>query len=259
MKAGLVGLAVLLSTLAGRRWGHRLAGWIAGLPIIAGPICAFMAYDLGADFVKQTALATLQVVPAIGVFCVTFAWVARGGSWWRSLGAAYCTYLSVAYLCQRLPIPSVLPWLQAGALWLWALAGWAGLSCLLPRIESSRSPLRIPQSELWARVAFAIVLALAIGFGAPYLGSAWSGLLLGIPISGSVLPVFTLRLHSLTATHQVLRGFLLGIFSFISFFFVLAAGLPYANALLVFVLGVGFALLSARALAWWLSAVNGQA
>ena len=217
-----------------------------------------MAYDLGADFVQRTALATLQVVPAISIFCVTFAWVARGGSWWRSLAAAYCTYLSVAYLCQRLPIPSVFPWLQACGFWLWALLGWAGLSRLLPKAESPHSSLHIPRSELWARVTFAIALALAIGFGAPYLGSAWSGLLLGIPISGSVLPVFTLRLHSLTATYQVLRGFLLGIFSFISFFFVLAVGLPYANTPLVFVLGVGFALLSARALAGWLSSVNDQ-
>lgn len=264
-KASLVGLAVYLSTLAGRRWGHKLAGWIAGLPIIAGPICAFMAYDLGSAFVQKTAIATLQVIPAIGVFCLTYALLARTGKWWLCLGSAYVTYWLSASACQQLrsPLTWFPDWLSndvfslpfnlqiasALAWWTWAVLGWGIALLLLPRANHVSKALLIPKTELLARITFAVVLALTIGLTAPHLGSAWSGLLLGIPISGSVLPVFTLRLHGVASTYQVIRGFLLGIFSFVTFFAVLATGAGEYHTFTVFVIGVISALLSARFLA----------
>lgn len=43
LKLTLVPLFIALVTLAGKRWGNRLAGILGGLPIVAGPIVVLLA------------------------------------------------------------------------------------------------------------------------------------------------------------------------------------------------------------------------
>ncbi len=58
-----------------------------------------------------------------------------------------------------------------------------------------------------------------------------SGLLLAIPITGNVLPCFTLPRHGVAATVALLSGFLRGLLGFLAFFTTLAATLgPWGRA-----------------------------
>ena len=43
-------------TLAGRRWGPRVAGWLGGLPVIVGPILLALAIVTGRDEVERGAV-----------------------------------------------------------------------------------------------------------------------------------------------------------------------------------------------------------
>ena len=43
LKLAAVPAVVWLASLAGRRWGHRVAGLIGGFPLIAGPIVLYLA------------------------------------------------------------------------------------------------------------------------------------------------------------------------------------------------------------------------
>jgi hypothetical protein len=41
---------VLAASLAARRWGDAVGGWLVGLPLISGPISVFLAIEQGPAF-----------------------------------------------------------------------------------------------------------------------------------------------------------------------------------------------------------------
>lgn len=51
----LVGLA----SLASRRWGEAIGGWLVALPLTAGPVVFFLAIDQGPLFARSAALGCL--------------------------------------------------------------------------------------------------------------------------------------------------------------------------------------------------------
>jgi hypothetical protein len=68
-------------------------------------------------------------------------------------------------------------------------------------------------------------MAAAILWSAPRLGPVASGVLLSVPITGSIMPPFTLALYGSAALARLVRGFVVGLSGFAAFFFVLAMGL----------------------------------
>jgi hypothetical protein len=70
LKLFLVPACLLAISLAGRRWGPGVAGWLAGMPVVVGPILLFLALDHGVAFTARAANASLSacstlVTPAI--------------------------------------------------------------------------------------------------------------------------------------------------------------------------------------------------
>jgi hypothetical protein len=95
----------------------------------------------------------------------------------------------------------------------------------MPRLQLVAGAVTIPRLELACRVAAALVVAALIMRSAGSAPAAASGLLLAIPITGNVLPCFTLPAHGAAATVALLAGFVRGLFGFGSFFVALFAGL----------------------------------
>ena len=87
------------------------------------------------------------------------------------------------------------------------------------------------------RVVATFLLAAAVVLSAQQVPAAVSGLLLAWPISGSILPSFTLPAHGHAATVTLLRGFAIGLVGFVTFFvalvFLLDAGMANAIAFVV--------------------------
>src|SRR6266403_1907809 len=53
------------ATLAGRRWGQSVGGWLVGLPLTTGPVAFFIALDHGTAFAVAAAiLQPLDLGPA---------------------------------------------------------------------------------------------------------------------------------------------------------------------------------------------------
>jgi len=216
LRLALVPAAVWLASLAARRWGHVVSGYLGGLPMIGGPITLFLAFDLGAQFAAHSALVTLAAVVGQAAHLLTFAHVGRRAGWALALACGWLAFFAVAIAAAWLPLTPLL------ALAI-ALAGLAAAWMWLPPIRGDATLPAIPALELRLRLAAAFVLAGLILWSAPVFGPVVSGVLLSLPITGSIMPPFTLALYGPDAVARLTRGFVVGLCGFTAFFFTVAS------------------------------------
>ena len=218
LRLALVPAAVWLASLAARRWGHSVSGYLGGLPLIGGPITLFLALDLGTTFAANSALFTLGAVLGQGAHLMALAHVGQRRGWAAALAAGWAGFALAALFVTRLPLTVGLAFLLAvGALaaaWRW-----------LPRVHGESARPSIPPMELRLRLVAAFALAGLILWSAPVFGPMVSGILLSLPITGSIMPPFTLALYGSAALTRLVRGFVVGLSGFTAFFFVVASTL----------------------------------
>lgn len=216
LRLALVPAAVWVASLAARRWGHAASGYLGGLPLIGGPITLYLALDLGVAFAARSALFTLAAILAQAAHLMAFAHVGRRTRSWRAaLAAGWASFALVALTVAQLPLSPLLALaLAAGGLgvaWKW-----------LPRFSGAASLPSIPPLELRLRLGAAFALAALILWSAPAFGPVASGVLLSLPITGSIMPPFTLALYGADSLARLVRGFVVGLSGFTAFFFVVA-------------------------------------
>ena len=85
---------------------------------------------------------------------------------------------------------------------------------------------------------------MAILWSARTFGPVVSGVLLSVPVTGSIMPPFTLALYGPDAAARLVRGFIVGLSGFTAFFFVVAVGVVPLGAAPAF-LGAVLAALAA--------------
>ena len=215
LRLALVPAAIWLATLAARRWGHTVSGYLGGLPLIGGPITLFLALDHGPQFAARSATMTLAAILGQGAHLLAFAHVARRASWPVALAAGWMSFAIVAVAVGSLD-PG--PWPALG----FALAGLAAAWIFLPQPRTPAVPAHIPRAELHLRLAAAVALAALILQAADVFGPVVSGVLLSVPVTGSILPPFTLALYGADSVARLTRGFVVGLTGFTAFFFALA-------------------------------------
>jgi len=220
-KLALVAASVLLASLVSRRFGHAAGGVLAGMPMIAGPITALLLVDLPADAVRAVCLATLACQPALMGYLVVHAHLAQRWPWWACLAGALAVFFAGGAALLALPLPEWGRVLLAATSPLWGARA-------MPRVgaRASAGPVALPRIELACRVLVAMAVAAGVLWGAQHLSSGLAGLLLAAPITGIVLPAFTLPRHGGPATALLLGGFVHGQLGFVTFFVVLLAALP---------------------------------
>lgn len=224
LKLALVPTAVWLASLAARRWGHAVSGYLGGFPLIGGPITLFLAIDLGPEFAAKSALVTMAAVAGQAAHLMTFSFVGRRAGVVAGLLAGWCLYGFVGGGAGQLalaPGAAIAP-----AVGFALAAGGLGLAAfVLPRPQGVATAPSIPPVELWLRLGAALALATAILLGASVLGPVVSGILLSVPITGSIMPPFTLALYGPDALARLLRGFVTGLTGFTAFFLVVSVAL----------------------------------
>jgi len=92
------------------------------------------------------------------------------------------------------------------------------------------------------RMVIPVALAGLILWSAPIFGPTVSGVLLSLPITGSIMPPFTLALYGPGALTRLIRGFVVGLTGFSSFFLVVAATVVPLGIVPSFVAALGAAL-----------------
>jgi hypothetical protein len=74
-------------SLAGRRWGPGVSGWLVGFPLTSGPVAFFLSLDHGLAFAAGAAAGSMTGAAAQAVFCVFYGHSARGRRWMVPLAA----------------------------------------------------------------------------------------------------------------------------------------------------------------------------
>jgi hypothetical protein len=215
LRLALVPAAVWAASLAARRWGHAASGYLGGLPLIGGPITLFLALDLGSEFAARSALFTLAAIGAQAAHLLAVAHVGLRHGWIAALAAGWSSFALAALAIASLPLSLAFALAIALAALLFA---WRWL----PVPDAPTAPPAIPPLELRLRLVAAFALAAAILWSAPRLGPVASGVLLSVPITGSIMPPFTLALYGPQALARLVRGFVVGLSGFAAFFAVVA-------------------------------------
>ena len=104
LKLVLTPVLIGAASLAGRRWGQAVGGWLVGLPLTSGPVAFFLALDHGIGFAAAVAFGSLAGALAEAAFCLAYGWSARRG-WLVALAAASAAFTAVAAGLQRLALP----------------------------------------------------------------------------------------------------------------------------------------------------------
>lgn len=235
LKLLLVPTLVLLITLAGRRWGPSVAGWVAGFPVVTGPTLLFIALEQGDSFAASAAHASLIAVLANVSFILAYAWTALRAPWYRAGAAGVAAFVLVAWALISM---HAVPWLAL----VTTLIGLFAASRSFP-VTSSVTVISTPSSwELPIRCLSAGALSLAVMQLADRLGPSTSGLMAVFPVLGLVLGVFSQRVWGGAGAARLLAGMVRGLYAFTVFCFVLAVMLAWAGTAVAFLVAVGSAL-----------------
>lgn len=214
LKLLLVPTLIALVTLAGRRWGPGVAGWLSAFPILSGPILLILALEQGPAFAATAAHGTLLAVLAILVFSLAYAWTAQRRPWPDCLLIALSCY-GLAVLGLR-ELPSSLP-VSFGAVIAALLLAPVAFPAV-PRWVTGRTS----GNDLPWRMAAAAALVLLVSATAAAVGPRLAGLLAMFPVMSTVLVGFSHRQSGGTFAVKLLRGMVAGYFAFACFCAVLA-------------------------------------
>lgn len=221
---------LLLISLAGKRWGPSVAGWLSGLPVVVGPILLFLALEQGQSFAAQSATAALSAMFAMIAFCVSYAQVAQRAGWPLALLISLSVWALVAVVLSLIPASLVFSVCAAATALLAA-------PYLFPTVQPVLSGPAPKSDKLLLRMVAGALLTLVVTLLASTVGDRWSGLLAVFPVLGSVMAVFSQQTRGPAFTAALLRATATGMYSFAAFCLVLALALP-TMGMNAFVLGV---------------------
>ncbi|GAA4399420.1 hypothetical protein GCM10023187_11200 [Nibrella viscosa] len=224
-------LAIGLVTLVSRRWGNKVGGLIASLPWVAGPILLFFILEQGKGFGVQSVRGILTGIVAWVCFTYSYAWLSTKMSWPVTVSVAYLVYVGVAWLINFVNINLAVSYGLAVSSALLALRYFPATA--MSAIAVRRLPFDIP-----LRMLVATLFVVAVTWLANMLGPAWSGILTPFPIMTSILAIFTHHLQGSGPTILILRGLLIGVLGFTTFFFLQAFFLPLFSVALSFCLAL---------------------
>lgn len=229
LKLLLVPVLIALSTLVGRRWGPTVGGWFAALPLTSGPVLLVLSLERGAPFAATASVGTVLALVSLSAFAIVYARTAMHANWFVSTALAWATFFCSTWLLQyvALPLIAVFP-VGCAALYLGVRT--------LPAPSARRPGIVIPAWDIPLRMLIAAGLVFGMSRAAQALGPTLSGLLTPMPIAITLLTAFTHRLEGSIAAAGLLRGLLIGLFSFAVFFVVTAMtlasrGIPVAFGL----------------------------
>ncbi len=216
LKLILTPTLIALASLAGRRWGSGVSGWLVGLPLTSGPIAFFLALEHGTQFAAATALGTLAGTIAQALTGLVYARLAARTKWAVALVISIGAFVVMTAILQPLNT-TIIP------LFLLVCATLVIGLMLMPR-QASTSPTSarmVPRWDLPFRMILTTTFVILLTGAASLLGPHLTGMLTPFPMYAMTLAIFAHSQEGPTAAVNVWRGLLFGLFAFACFFLTL--------------------------------------
>jgi hypothetical protein len=231
-KVTLVPAFLLVLSLAGRKWGSAVSGWLVALPVVAGPIVFFIGLEQGEVFAASAARGTITGLASLALYCLVYSRAARRAGWAASLLSGWAIFFLSTFLLNRMPLslPQSL---------LLALGSLAAVFLLLPEVGDEETPPETPSWEIAARMGAAAALVLLLTALARPLGSHLAGLLVPFPVAATVLTVFTHHYQGAASAIRLLRGLVPALWTMALFFLVVALAVERTGVGVAFALATG--------------------
>lgn len=235
LKLILAPIIIGSASLAGRRWGPAVSGWIVGMPLTSGPVVFFVALSHGAPFAANAALGVISGGLSLVAYALTYSWLATRFRWHVSIAGSLLIFSLSTLFLQDIAV-SLLP-----IVLMVGLAILSGLRFMPNDAVVEKDVAVLSQWDIPVRIFIGTSFILLITGIAPLIGSRMTGLLTTIPLYVTILAIFAHRDHGAAAAAHVMRGLLYGMFAFLGFFLVLSLLIESAGLAAAF----GFATLMA--------------
>ena len=245
LKLVLTPVLIGTASLAGRRWGAFIGGWLIALPLTSGPVIFFLALEQGPAFAADVAAGSLLGVAAIAAFAVAYAWLAGRAGWRAAATGAAGAFFAVGLAGQPLVgLPVVIMLVLVMASLVLAARG-------LPHPAAENAVEAWPAWEIPGRMFIGTAIVLALTAAAAALGPGLSGVVAIFPTFTAILVVFTQRREGPAQTVAVLHGLLTGLYGTAGFFVILILWLVPLGVAGGFVLALaGSAVIQGAVLLW---------
>lgn len=249
LKLVLVPTLIATVTLATRRWGPRVGGFLTALPLVAGPTLFFYSVEQGAAFGSRAAQGSLLALLSTSAFALVYAHTARRLPWPVALTLATLAWGAVSWAVSDVAI-ALVPSLVAVAAACWVS------TALLPRLPEPVSSNLRPRWDLAIRMSGAAALVVALTAIAEWLGPTLSGLLASFPVATTVLIGVTHAQRGPAAVVAFFRGFLPMLPLFGVFCVVLSLALTRTSIAIAFAAALGVQFVLQAATFWWTNAAR---
>ncbi len=223
------------ASLAGRKWGHAVSGWIVGMPLTSGPVIFFIALSHDVTFVANAALGVISGGLSLVAYALTYAWLATRFRWYIALTGGFLVFAVSTTFLQNLTLPLIPIFLAV------CLAITLGLR-LMPNDAVEEGDTQPRPWDIPSRILIGTSFILLLTGSASFIGSRLTGLLTTIPIYVTILAIFAHRHQGPAAAAHVLRGLLYGLFAFAGFFITLSILIERSGIAVSFLAAIGVAL-----------------
>ena len=202
------------ASLAGRKWGPAVSGWIVGMPLTSGPVIFFVALSHDSAFAANTVLGVVSGGLSLISYALTYAWLATRFQWYVALLGSVTVFTISTTLLQTISLPLI-------PIFLIVCAAIALALRLMPKDEVEEGETKLGKWDIPSRILIGTSFILLITGSASLLGPRLTGLLTMIPLYVTILTIFAHRHQGPAAAAHVLRGLLYGMFAYAWFFITL--------------------------------------
>ncbi len=236
LKLTLVPFFLAVISLVGKRYGPSVAGWLAGLPVVVGPILFLLTVENDAAFSAHAAVFTLASVLTVIAFGVSYAWAATKYNVLVSFAAGLLGWLVSAFVVSQIAFTVLTAAIAAFVVLLLATP-------LYPRVAPITARVALPKSELAIRMIAGAVLTLTVTLIAKSVGETWSGIVALAPVLTPILAVFTHYRNGGNHAIALLKGLVRGLFALATFCWLIALLLETLGIARTFMLSIVAALI----------------